>query len=53
MDATSTPTATTATSTPKKNDTPCDYGGEFSGMIFIRPTKEGMAEYIAKKLEGT
>ena len=31
---------------------PCDDGNEFAGMIFIRSTKEAMAEYIAKKLEG-
>jgi hypothetical protein len=30
----------------------CDDGCEFSGMIFIRNTKEHFAEYVAKKLEG-
>jgi hypothetical protein len=33
------------------NDRPCGDGGEFAGMIFIRNTKEGMADYVAKKLE--
>lgn len=31
---------------------PCDDGREFAGMIFIRHTKEAMAEYIARKLGG-
>lgn len=30
----------------------CDDGQEFSGHILIATTKEAMAEYIAKKLEG-
>ncbi|WP_396190061.1 hypothetical protein [Flavobacterium sp.] len=30
----------------------CDDGNEFSGMIFIRNTKESLAAYIAQKLEG-
>lgn len=32
------------------NGSPCDDGQEFSGHIFIRHTKEALAEYIAKKL---
>lgn len=28
----------------------CDDGNEFSGMIFVPNTKEGLAEYVAKKL---
>lgn len=33
------------------NNHPCDDDvGEFAGMIFIRTTKEGMADYVAKKL---
>lgn len=30
---------------------PCSAGGEFEGMVFIRCGKEGLAEYIAAKLE--
>lgn len=30
----------------------CDDGMEFSGMIFIPNTKEALAEYVAKRLEG-
>ena len=30
----------------------CDDGKEFSGMIFIRNTKESLAEYVAKRLDG-
>lgn len=30
----------------------CDWGSEFQGKIFIPATKQGMASYIAKKLEG-
>lgn len=30
----------------------CDDGGKFMGFVFIRPSKEAMAEYITKKLEG-
>lgn len=29
---------------------PCNDGGEFTGMIFIKDTKKAMAEYVAKKL---
>lgn len=28
----------------------CDAGQEFEGMIFIRNTKEALAEYVAKRL---
>ncbi len=31
---------------------PCSEGGEFEGKVFIRYGKEGLAEYIAAKLEG-
>jgi len=31
----------------------CDDGGEFSGKVFIEHGKEGLAEYIATKLEGS
>lgn len=30
----------------------CDDGMEFSGMIFIPNTKEALAEYVVKRLEG-
>lgn len=30
----------------------CDANQEFDGMIFIPNTKEALADYIAKKLEG-
>lgn len=30
----------------------CDDSQEFSGMIFIPNTKEALAEYVAKRLEG-
>lgn len=30
----------------------CDEGGEFHGKIFIEHGKEGLAKYIADKLEG-
>ncbi len=30
----------------------CDDGMEFSGMIFIPNTKEALAAYVAKRLEG-
>ena len=30
----------------------CNEGGEFEGVIFIRSTKESLAEYIAKRLDG-
>jgi hypothetical protein len=30
----------------------CDSNQEFEGMIFILNTKEALAEYIARKLEG-
>ena len=29
---------------------PCDDGGEFTGMIFIKDTKKALAEYVAKRL---
>lgn len=28
----------------------CDDGNEFTGMIFIRNTKESLAEYVVKRL---
>jgi hypothetical protein len=30
----------------------CDSSQEFEGMIFIRNTKESLAEYVAKRLDG-
>ena len=30
----------------------CNDGMEFSGMVFIPNTKEALAEYVAKRLEG-
>jgi hypothetical protein len=30
----------------------CDTHHEFEGMIFIRNTKESLAEYVAKRLDG-
>jgi hypothetical protein len=30
----------------------CEARHEFEGMIFIRNTKEAMAEYVIKRLEG-
>jgi hypothetical protein len=38
-------------STP--NVEPCSTGSEFDGYVFIRCGKEGLAEYIAAKLEGS
>lgn len=38
--------------TPERNN-PCDNGNEFTGMIFIPNTKEAIAEYVAKRLEGS
>jgi len=34
-------------------DEPCSEGGEFQGKVLIRCGKEGLAEYIAAKLEGS
>jgi hypothetical protein len=31
----------------------CDTGGEFYGKVFIEHGKEGLARYIAVKLEGS
>ena len=31
----------------------CSEGNEFEGMVLIRCGKEGLAEYIAAKLEGS
>jgi hypothetical protein len=31
----------------------CDEGGEFYGKVFIEHGKEGLARYIATKLEGS
>jgi hypothetical protein len=31
----------------------CDADNEFEGMIFIRNTKESLAEYVAKRLDGS
>ena len=36
-----------------ENKDACSSGGEFDGYIFIATGKEALAEYIAKKLEGT
>jgi hypothetical protein len=30
---------------------PCDYGDEFSEMIFVRMNPEGIARYVAARLE--
>ena len=38
--------------TAERNN-PCDDGNEFAGVIFIRHTKEAMAEYVVKRLEGS
>ena len=29
---------------------PCNDGGEFTGMIFIKDTKKALAEYVVKRL---
>lgn len=34
----------------EENNTPCDDGNEFSGMIFIATNKQALASYIATKL---
>jgi hypothetical protein len=31
----------------------CDSSREFEGMIFIRNNKEALAEYVAKRLDGS
>ncbi len=38
---------------PHEDTDCCDLGAEFDRMILIPATKQGMADYIAKKLEGS
>ena len=36
----------------RSEDSFCDTGGEFYGKVFIEHGKEGLAKYLAVKLEG-